>query len=106
MPGAALEEVEPAHEVNPIKGMVADAWVKVKDTAGTSDGEDHVRRKRGRVGTVVRECVLAPSCVEVEFPGARLPVMISRGDLRESAVSPGGVVKQKAGGQIRLPMGM
>lgn len=106
MPGDVLAIVEDTviARVNPIKGMGVGAWVKVKDTAGSSDGEDHVRRKRGRIGTVIRECVLASACVEVEFPGATLPVMISRGDLRESSAPPVAAVKQKAGGQMRLPM--
>lgn len=107
MPGDVLEVVETPAEapVNSIKGVGVGAWVKVRDNAGTSDGEEHIRRKRGRIGTVVRECVLAPSCVEVEFPGAKLSVMIPRGDLRESAAPPVGVVKQKLGGQMLLPMG-
>ena len=106
MPGGALAVVEDSaiSRVNPVKGMAVGAWVKVKDNAGASDGEEHVRRKRGRIGTVIRECVLAPSCVEVEFPGAALPVMISRGDLRESSAPPVAAVKQKSGGQMRLPM--
>jgi hypothetical protein len=89
---------------NPVKGMAVGAWVKVKDNAGASDGEEHIRRKRGRIGTIIRECVMASSCVEVEFPGAMLPVMIPRGDLRESSAPPVMAVKQKAGGQMRLPM--
>lgn len=106
MPGDVLVAVEDSAmaRVNPVKGMGVGAWVQVRDAAGSSDGEDHVRRKRGRIGTVIRECVLAPACVEVEFPGAALPVMISRGDLRESSASPVGVVKQKLGGHMRLPM--
>lgn len=108
MPGDVLVVVEDSAmaRVNPVKGMAVGAWVKVKDNAGSSDGEEHIRRKRGRIGTVIRECVLAPSCVEVEFPGARLPVMISRGDLRESSTPPVLAVKQRAGGQMRLPMGL
>ena len=108
MPGDVLVVVEDSAvaRVNPVKGMAVGAWVKVKDNAGSSDGEEHVRRKRGRIGTVIRECVLAPSCVEVEFPGAQRPVMISRGDLRESSAPPVLAVKQKAGGQMRLPMGL
>lgn len=106
MPGDVLAVVEDTviARVNPIKGMGVGAWVKVRDNAGSSDGEDHVRRKRGSIGTVIRECMLASSCVEVEFPGARLPVMISRGDLRESSAPPVVAVKQKAGCQMRLPM--
>ena len=78
MPGDALVVVEDstAAKVNPIKGMGVGAWVKVKDNAGSSDGEEHIRRRRGQVGHVIAEGVEARGFRYVAFPGAPLCVLI------------------------------
>jgi hypothetical protein len=103
MPGVALEVVEAPARAGAVTGMGVGARVRVKAGAGSEAGEEHIVRVRGRVGAVIRECVLAASCIVAEFSGAPRPVMIPRKYL--DAVQ-AGTVKQKAGGQIRLPMGM
>lgn len=97
MPGSALAVVE---EQRPRSG--GEGKVRVKAGAGSEEGEEHIVRVRGRIGSVIRECELAPSCVVVEFGCAVRPVMVPRKYLEAAPV---GVATQKTGGQMRLPMG-
>ncbi len=93
-------------ETNAISGMAVGAWVRVRDKAGATGGEEHIIRRRGQVGTVRRVCT---SCafVEVEFAKGELWVMIPTSHLLTSSAAPGaGKAALKTGAQKTLPFGL
>ena len=56
--------------------------VRVKNKAGSTTGEEHIIKRRGMTGKIIRLCEIATSCVEVEFEEQRLPVMIPKSGLQ------------------------
>jgi hypothetical protein len=64
----------------PVKGLefTAGALVRVKKSAGANSDEQHLVRRQGQVGRIIRNCEIATACVEVDFEDGKLPVLIPK----------------------------
>lgn len=65
---------------NPVKntGFATGDLVMVKKNAGANSDEQHLIRRQGQAGRIIRNCEIATACVEVDFEDGKLPVLVPK----------------------------
>jgi len=86
---SAIIEEEISETLRPSKGseFVEGALVRVKKSAGANSDEQHLVRRQGQVGRIIRNCEIATACVEIDFEDGKLPVLIPKSMLQGIAIA-------------------
>lgn len=77
LPEDELEKVE-KNSSSKGKDFVVGDVVRVRNKAGANSAEEHIIRRQGHIGRVIRLCEVATSCVDVDFEDGKLPVMMPK----------------------------